>query len=378
MIELLGTLKDFFLSPIRIGTIDLPFNYARLVFEFILPFLFSIIVFRLIVAGVRRLFSRSTVREDIQAKTMLWFRRILIVLMVFFFFLLAGRLFGAEIFSYIRLFFSFLSKPFFESGSTKISLITIILAIPIFYLSSWVAKVIRGFVDKTFLSRLSLDEARKFSISSVIRYGTLILVLLLGLSLIGLDFSSLAVIFGALGIGLGFGLQNVIANFFSGLVIIFSRPIKEGDRILVHNSEGTVISIRLISTVINTITNESIIIPNSQIVGEAVYNYSFDDRSIIIINTVQVSYATDLDFALSILEDVGKRNPYVLRMRAPLMRVQSFDDSGITLALLTWIRDVEDKYSSLSWNNLEIWREFKRNGVEIPFPQVDLHVKDST
>jgi small-conductance mechanosensitive channel len=374
---ILSVIKDFFFSPIRIGSIDLPFNYAELLFEFILPFILYIILYRLIVAGVRNLFSRSHVREDIQNTTVLWLRRALLILMLLLFFLLVGRLFGAEIFSYLRLFFSFLSKPFFESGSTKISLITIILAIPIFYLASWVAKVIRSFVDKTLLSRLSLDEARKFSISSVIRYGTLILALLFGLSLIGLDFSSLAVIFGALGIGLGFGLQNVIANFFAGLVIIFSRPIKEGDRILVHNSEGTVISIRLISTVINTITNESIIVPNSQIVGEKVYNYSFDDRSIIILNPVQVSYATDLDFALSIIKEVGGRNPYALPRKESRARVESFDDSGITLLLLIWIRDVEDKYNGLSWNNLEIWREFKRNGIEIPFPQRDIHLKEN-
>jgi small-conductance mechanosensitive channel len=373
--EIITAIKDFFLSPIQIGPRTLPFNYSELFFAFVLPLIIYFLFYRLLLTGIRRLFARSQVKEDVQSKTVMWTRRVLVILFVLFFFILVGRLFGAEIFSYIRLFYNFLSKPFFESGSTRISFITIILAIPVFYFASWAARIIRSFFDNTLLNRLSIDDAKKFSISSVIRYGSLIIIVLIGLSVIGLDLSSLAVIFGALGIGIGFGLQNVISNFFSGIVIIFARPIKEGDLVLVHGSEGTVITIRLISTVIHTLTNESIIVPNSQIVNEKIYNYSYDDRSIIIENRVQVSYSTDLDQALEVIGGVGLRNPFAVPGRDPYKRVESFDDSGITLALRTWIRDVEDKYESISWANLEIWREFKKHGIQIPFPQMDLHFK---
>ncbi len=375
--DIFEVVKDFLLSPVILGSRELPFTFFELIIEFVIPVAASFFIYRLLLAGFRKLISKSKLKDKTKKNTIIWIRRVLGILVILVFILLLGRLFGAEIFAYIKLFYQFLSKPFFESGSTKISFITIILAIPIFYFASWAARIIRNFFDRTVLNRLSLDEAKKFSISSVVRYGSLVIVLLVGLSIIGLDLSSLAVIFGALGIGIGFGLQNVISNFFSGVVIIFARPIKEGDRILVHESEGTVIQIRLINTIINTITNESIIVPNSQLINERVYNYSYDDRRIIIVNTVQVSYGTNLDHALDVLRDVGKRNPYGLKEMPIVVRVESFDDSGITLSLRTWISDVDDKYDGLSWGNLETWRMFKENGIEIPFPQMDLHIKRS-
>lgn len=375
--DIFEVVKDFLLSPVILGSRELPFTFFELIIEFVIPVAASFVMYRLLLAGFRKLISKSKLKDETKKNTIIWIRRVLGILIILIFFLLLGRLFGAEIFAYIKLFYQFLSKPFFESGSTKISFITIILAIPIFYFASWAARIIRNFFDRTVLNRLTLDEAKKFSISSVVRYGSLVIVLLVGLSVIGLDLSSLAVVFGALGIGIGFGLQNVISNFFSGVVIIFARPIKEGDRILIHESEGTVIQIRLINTIINTITNESIIVPNSQLINERVYNYSYDDRRIIIVNTVQVSYGTNLDHALDVLRDVGRRNPHGLKDMPVIVRVESFDDSGITLALLIWISDVDDKYDALSWNNLETWRMFKENGIEIPFPQMDLHIKRS-
>jgi potassium-dependent mechanosensitive channel len=131
-----------------------------------------------------------------------------------------------------------------------------------------------------------------------------------GLSIIGIDLSALTVIFGVLGIGLGFGLQNVVSNFFSGLIIIITRPVKEGDRILVNGIEGTILQIRILATVINTLTNESIIVPNSKLVQESVHNFSFYDPSIIIKNDIGVSYSSDVDQVLSVLQGVAEGNPF--------------------------------------------------------------------
>ncbi|MEW5816882.1 MAG: mechanosensitive ion channel domain-containing protein, partial [Spirochaetota bacterium] len=221
--------------------------------------------------------------------------------------------------------------PFFVSGSTRISFVTLILTIPVLYAANWLGKHIRTFFEKSVLDRLSLDESKKFSISSLVRYGLMILFVIIGLSIIGIDLSSLAVIFGMLGIGLGFGLQNVISNFFAGIVIILSRPIIEGDRILVKQYEGTVVKIKLNSTIINTLTNETIIIPNSRIIGENVYNYSYQDKRIIISNRVQVSYSSNLDKVLGLLVDVGLRNPCTVKDTEPIARVESFGDSGIDM-----------------------------------------------
>ena len=211
--------------------------------------------------------------------------------------------------------------------------------------------------------------------SNLARYAVMAIVAVIGFSVIGINLSSLAVLLGFLGVGIGFGLQNSVANFFAGLIIILSRPIKEGDRILVNEYEGTVHQIRLISTVINTITDETIILPNSQIVDSYVYNYSYDDISIIICNPVQVSYSSDLDQVELVLREVAGKCPYAYPGRDPRIFFRSFDDSGITVSLCTKIRDAREKNFALSWTNLEIWRAFKAAGIEIPFPQRDVHVR---
>jgi small-conductance mechanosensitive channel len=225
------------------------------------------------------------------------------------------------------------------------------------------------------LSRVGLDEAQQFSLINLVRYTVMVLVLLVGLPIIGIDLSALTVIFGVLGIGLGFGLQSVVANFFSGLIIIITRPVKEGDRILVNGLEGDIIQIRMISTVINTLTNESIIIPNSKLVSESVHNYSFNDASIVIRNDIGVSYASDVDRVLEVLAEVAYRNPFRVAGKDPIIRFKEFGDSSLNFAVFTWIGSTEDKYAAHHWTNLEIWRALKSEGIEIPFPQRDVHLR---
>jgi small-conductance mechanosensitive channel len=203
----------------------------------------------------------------------------------------------------------------------------------------------------------------------------MVLVLLIGLSIIGINLSALTVIFGVLGIGLGFGLQNVVSNFFSGLVIIVARPVKEGDRILVNGLEGDIVQIRMISTVINTITNENIIIPNSHLVGEVVHNLSYNNPSIIIRNDIGVAYASDVDQVLEVLKGVAQENPFRIPSTEPFVRLKEFGDSSINFAVFTWIGSNRDKYEAHHWTNVEIWRALKEHGIEIPFPQRDVHMR---
>ena len=377
VVTVFQVLKNFFRSTVQIAAEKLPFSWGKLIFQFLLPVALYFVFYKLILLLFKRIFRDSKMRNQVKKKVLLWIKRILRILFVVLVGILVGRLFGAKILTYLGLFFKVLSKPFFESGSTKISIITIILTIPIFYLATWIAKAIRAFFDRTVLHKLGLDESKKFSISNLIRYIVLIIVLLIGLSIIGINLSSLAVIFGVLGIGLGFGLQNLVANLFAGIVIILTHPIKEGDRVLVMDSEGVVIKIRAVATVINTIKNETIVVPNSQITQEKVYNYSYDDRSIFVETSVEVAYTADLEKAVAIMKDIGKRNPYRISSEDVIVRVSSFENSGIKLLLFVKITDVNDKYASISWSNMEIWREFKKNSVEIPFPQVDIHFRNA-
>jgi small-conductance mechanosensitive channel len=222
-----------------------------------------------------------------------------------------------------------------------------------------------------------MPEEAKFTISILLRNIVLIIAVIIGLSLIGIDLSALAVLFGVLGIGIGFGLQSVVASFIAGFVLIFERPIKEGDRIQVEGVEGEVVHIRLRSTIINTLTNETIVVPNNKLIESNIHNYSHMDERIIIVNSVQVSYETDLLRAREVLQAVNEGNPYALTDPPPEVRVVEFQDSGILLELRTWIARAVEKYRAITWVNLEIWKGLKRAGITIPFPQRDVHIKDT-
>lgn len=372
----LQELLAFATSSLTIAGRTLPFTLLEALVTTVLPILALVLLRPLLGALARRIFRGATLSDQTRGRLTVWARRVWRIAFWIIVVSLIGRLFGAESLSYLGTFFGILNQPFYSSGGTEISVVTLILLIPIFYAASWASRATRRAVDRSVLERLSLDPAHRFSVSSLLRYAVMAIVLLVGLSLIGINLSSLAVLFGVLGIGVGFGLQSTVANFFAGLVIILSRPIKEGDRILVNGYEGTVQHIRIVNTVINTITNESLIIPNSQLVDNYVHNYSFDDPSIWICTPVQVAYASDLDQVLRVLAGVAPENPYGVPGTEPNIFVRSFDDSGITVSLCTKIRHATDKNFAISWSNLTIWRRFKESGIEIPFPQRDVHVKD--
>ena len=373
--EFLRSLITSFSSPIVVGALELPFSWLKLVGAVALLVVFFI-AYRLLLLATRKILTRANARETVGKQVQRWIRIGLRVLYVVGFFSLVGWLFAARTIEYLGKFFSVLGEPIISAGSTKISFFTVILTIPVFYLASWAGKASRNFLGRSLLNRMRLDDSRKFSVASLARYGVMVIVVLIGLSVIGIDLSAIAVLFGVLGIGVGFGLQSTISNFFSGLVIILTRPIKEGDRILVGNYDATVVHIRLLSTVINTVTEETIIVPNSGLVNNSVHNYSYDSRRIYLENTVSVSYKSDLEKVIEVLTGVGRDNPFINSDREPMVRVESFDNSGISMKLLTWIRDVNDKHQARTWANLEIWRRFRANAIEIPYPQMDLHFRD--
>lgn len=375
MTDFLEVLRKLFNVNLVLGVIEFPFSLLQLLLQVVLPLLLLFFLFKLLRLALKKVLSKSSMREEVAGKVLRWVRFIFRLVYLFLAVLVIGRLFGAELARYVKMFFSALNEPLIQSGNTKITLVTIILLIPVFMAASWIGKLTKSLVNQSIFDRLGLDDAKKFTLSTLLRYAAMTLVVILGLSIIGINLSSLAVLFGVLGIGVGFGLQSLVANFFAGVIIMMTRPIKEGDRILVNDHEGTVVQVRLLSTIVNTLLEETLIVPNSKLVENTIFNNTYGDRRIIGKNSVQVSYSSDLDQVIDVLRDVALRNPFGLKNPAPLVRVSSFDDSGITMNLFFWIGDVEDKYQAQSWNNLEIWRAFRAHHIEIPFPQVDLHVK---
>lgn len=369
-------LLELIRNPITLGTLELPFNALELLLTFILPLLGAWVVYRLLVRGGRKLLSKTSFREEVKERIVRWLRLLLRLLFLVFFTGLIGRLFGAKLFEYWKHFYGALNQPLVKTGETSISFVTLLLTVPVFYLASWAGRGAKGMMSASFLRSIGIDEAKQFSLSNLLRYTVMIIVLLIGLSIIGINLSALTVIFGVLGIGLGFGLQSVVANFFAGVIIIITRPIKEGDFVLVEGLEGSVVQIRIISTVINTLLNETIIVPNSQLVSSTVYNNTYDDRSVVIRNDIGVSYRSDMEKVQELLLGVSGECPYRRSDKPPVSRLKEFGSSSVNFALFTWINDVHDKFAAHHWINMEIWKAFRREGIEIPFPQLDLHLKE--
>lgn len=376
MKTLFEAIQGFFASVIQLGGRPLSVTWGQLLFAFVLPVVGIFLALRLIVFLVRRLVSRSQLKEKTQHIILRWFRIVYRLLFLLAIVLLAANLLGDQIIESLQSVVSFLREPFFTSGNTQVSVITLLLLVPIFYIATWAGNATKKFMETSVLERLSLDASRRFGVASLLRYGIMALVIIIGLSIIGINLSSLAVLFGVLGIGLGFGLQGVVANFFAGLMIILTRPIKEGDRVKIGEFEGDVHQIRILYSVVNTITEETIIVPNRQITDNTVHNQSYQHPRIILYTDVQVAYGSDLDAVKEVLLDVGAGSEFLDKARDPKVLFRSFDDSGITVTLLLPIANVVQRHIARSSVVMEIWRAFKAHGIVIPFPQRDLYVKE--
>jgi small-conductance mechanosensitive channel len=203
----------------------------------------------------------------------------------------------------------------------------------------------------------------------------LLVAVLLGLSMVGIDLTVLSVFGGALGVGLGLGLQRIASNYVSGFIILLDKSLRIGDLITVDKYTGTVTHINTRYTVIRALDGTEAIIPNEKLVSEPVTNQSYSDRKVLIRCNVQVSYASDVDRALELLRQAARVSPRVLEDPAPAAALADFGADGLNLALTFWIADPENgRLGVTSDVNREILRLFRANGIDIPFPQRDVRV----
>jgi potassium efflux system protein len=381
MNEILLQLWGFIREPLNTHTaLPLPFSVVDFLLRFALPFAVSLLLLRLLRRTLIKGLEKSKFKDDTKLVLGRWIRIGIRVLILTLLVILLAFLLGAEFFSVLNSVGSVLNEPFFKSGDLEISVLTLLAAIPVFYAASWAGKTSRTIIEKEVLGRIPVDASQRFSIANISRYAVMLLVLIIGLSIIGINFSSLIVIFSVLGIGIGFGLQGLVANFFAGLIIIVTRPIKEGDFIITASTaepvEGHVSRITLLHSVINTLLNETVIVPNTNIISTPVHNYSYDDPQISVPMDVDVHYDSDLDKVEEVLLGIGRDCPYWDRHPEPRVLVTVFGDSGIGMRLLVRISKGSDRFLAMSWLRKETWRRFKDNGIVIPYPQMDLYIKE--
>ncbi len=259
-----------------------------------------------------------------------------------------------------------------QTPITISSIILFLLIFLAFYLFSRL--FIKGLLRR-LLGRFQIEEGVQYMMRRVAHYCVVAIGALFAFQFVGIDLSALAVIFGLLSVGIGFGLQNVTSNFVAGLILLFERPIAIGDRVTVGDTEGDVIAINMRSTTIQSLRNISIIVPNSEFVSSKVINWSHGDPKIRLDIDVGVSYSSDLDKVLKALTEVAEEHPHVLAEPKPDVLLVGFGDSSWNMRLRAWIANPKRYWVTLSEVNCAIVRKFRDNGIEIPFPQRDIHVR---
>lgn len=237
--------------------------------------------------------------------------------------------------------------------------------------------VFKKHFSESWLRRTSLSRGAREASTTIAGYLGILLAILLGLSVAGIHFENMAIIAGALSVGIGFGLQNIVNNFVSGLILLFERPIRRGDWIKVGNAEGYVREISIRSTTIQTFDRSDIIVPNSEIISGQLTNMMLNDNFGRIIIPIGVAYGSDTERVMSILREAANNHPAVLKERSD-MKIQvffrGFGDNALNFELRCFIRDIEAKLGVTSDLNLAIDKAFRQQNVEVPFPQRTIHL----
>jgi len=262
----------------------------------------------------------------------------------------------------------------FEINQTPITVSSLVMFTFIIFVFYFVSRVFNSGLLKRALSKSSLESATQYTITRINHYILMSIGAIVAFQFVGIDLSGLAVIFGLLSVGIGFGLQNVTSNFVAGLILLFERPIKIGDRVVVGDTEGDVIAINMRATTILSLNNVAIIVPNSEFISSNVVNWSYGDTKIRIIVEVGVSYGSDLQLVLNSLREVADEIPEIISQPEPDVLLDSFGDSSWNMKLRVWIDNPQRHHLIRSQINCAIVEKFRERGIEIPFPQRDLHI----
>lgn len=278
--------------------------------------------------------------------------------------------------AYLDPVFQVLNYNLFSLGNASITPLTILYILVLAVLLLYISSKFKSLFISRLLVRTKLDIGAQQAIGTILRYVVLFVGFIIILQTVGIDLTALNVLAGAVGIGIGFGLQNIANNFISGLIIMFERPIKVGDRVEVDDVNGKVMSIGARSTTIRTNDGIFIIVPNSKFISENVTNWSFGADIIRFRIAVGVAYDSDVDLVQKLLHEVAKESPAVVDDPAPSVWLTELADSALTFELLAWSRDKLHRPGNFkSELNYAIVKKFRDHGVEIPFPQRDLNLR---
>ncbi|HSA82392.1 MAG TPA: mechanosensitive ion channel domain-containing protein [Geminicoccaceae bacterium] len=262
-----------------------------------------------------------------------------------------------------------------DLGGFNLSLLSIGMAVGIFAVLLTIVRVFRRFLADRVLVQTRLDLGVRDALVTGVSYVGYILAALITFAVLGLNLGNIALIFGALSVGIGFGLQHVVSNFISGLILLVQRPIKTGDWIVVGDQQGYVRRISVISTEIQTFDAAAVIVPNSTMLSNQVINWHLHNKLGRVIINVGVSYDSDPEQVRNVLLACAAQNPDLLRRPAPQVLFRNFGDSSLDFELRFFLREIDELLRVGSDLRFAIKKAFAEAGIEIPYPQRDVHIR---
>ena len=263
-----------------------------------------------------------------------------------------------------------------EVGQFRISLARILLGIILFIALLFATRLFQRWLREKALQQTRMDPGIVNSIDTVVGYACIAFAALLALSYAGFDITNLAIVAGALSVGIGFGLQSIVNNFVSGLILLIERPIKVGDRIVVGDQQGLVRRISVRATEIETFDRASLIVPNSELITGRVLNWTHRNSLVAVSVKVGVAYDSDPEQVIAILRKCASEHPMCCARQHPSAVFENFGDSALMFDLRVSLPDIDKAGAVQSELRIAIFKALRRGGIEIPFNQLDVNLRD--
>ena len=261
----------------------------------------------------------------------------------------------------------------FKIGGVEVSLISVFWGVVAFTICLWIIRFVSYRIEFKLLEKTNIDAGTKHSIASGFAYIGYVLAGLLAIAIMGGNLTNIALIAGALSVGVGLGLQDIVNNFVSGVVMLFERPIKVGDWVVINGEEGEVKQINIRSTEVETFNRHSVIIPNSQVLSNSVTNFTHENNLVRYAVKVGVAYGTDVELVKNLLLECAASHPKVSKKYAPYVLFQDFGESSLDFELRFYVNDIWNGWTAPSDIRYIINRRFIEEGIEIPFKQMVIH-----